>query len=130
MSRTPATREFSRMIVGWQVSPSLRTDLTLDALDMGLCARRRAGRDVAGLIHHSDRGVPSTGRSADPQAPSEVALHSNHTAVLAVRDSHSLVGRAFFGSSTHDVICDTCRSTRLLRRPGSAYPMSPRTGRS
>jgi putative transposase len=48
---------FSRMVVGWQVSTSLRTDLALDALDMGLWARRRAGQDVTGLIHHSDRGV-------------------------------------------------------------------------
>lgn len=48
---------FSRMIVGWQVSTSLRTDLALDALDMGLWARRRAGHDVTGLVHHSDRGV-------------------------------------------------------------------------
>nr|WP_234988005.1 IS3 family transposase [Demequina sp. NBRC 110056] len=48
---------FSRMIVGWQVSTSLRTDLALDALDMGLWARQRAGQDVSGLVHHSDRGV-------------------------------------------------------------------------
>ena len=48
---------FSRMIVGWQVFTSLRTDLELDALDMGLWARRRIGQDVTGLIHHSDKGV-------------------------------------------------------------------------
>ena len=48
---------FSRMVVGWQVSTSLRTDLALDALDMGLWARQRAGQEVAGLTHHSDRGV-------------------------------------------------------------------------
>ncbi len=43
---------FSRMIVGWRVSTSLRTDLALDALDQALAAR-----DVGeGLIHHSDRG--------------------------------------------------------------------------
>ncbi len=48
---------FSRLVVGWQVSTSLRTDLALDALDMGLWARRRAGQDTAGLVHHSDRGV-------------------------------------------------------------------------
>jgi putative transposase len=48
---------FSRLVVGWQVSTSLRTDLALDALDMGLWARQRAGHDVTGLIHHSDRGV-------------------------------------------------------------------------
>ena len=48
---------FSRMIVGWQVSTSLRTDLALDALDMGLWTRQRTGQDVTGLVHHSDRGV-------------------------------------------------------------------------
>ncbi len=48
---------FSRMVVGWQVSTSLRTDLALDALDMGLWARQRVGHDVTGLVHHSDRGV-------------------------------------------------------------------------
>jgi len=48
---------FSRLVIGWQVSTSLRTDLALDALDMGLWARRRAGQDVTGLTHHSDRGV-------------------------------------------------------------------------
>jgi putative transposase len=48
---------FSRLVVGWQVSTSLRTDLALDALDMGLWARQRAGQDVTGLTHHSDRGV-------------------------------------------------------------------------
>ena len=48
---------FSRRVVGWQVSTSLRTDLALDALEMGLWARRRAGQDTTGLVHHSDRGV-------------------------------------------------------------------------
>ena len=48
---------FSRLVIGWQVSTSLRTDLALDALDMGLWARQRAGQDVTGMTHHSDRGV-------------------------------------------------------------------------
>lgn len=48
---------YSRMIVGWQASTRMFTDLALDALTMGLFARRRAGQDVTGLIHHSDRGV-------------------------------------------------------------------------
>jgi putative transposase len=48
---------FSRRIVGWQVSTSLHTDLALDALEMGLWTRSRAGRDLSQLIHHSDRGV-------------------------------------------------------------------------
>ena len=48
---------FSRRIVGWQLSTSLRTELALDALEMGLWTRQRAGADLTSLIHHSDRGV-------------------------------------------------------------------------
>jgi putative transposase len=44
---------YSRFIVGWQASRSLRTDLALDALEMAIW-RRRAG--LEGLVHHSDRG--------------------------------------------------------------------------
>ena len=47
---------YSRFIVGWQASRSLRADLALDALEMGLWTRRRAGRDLSGLVHHSDKG--------------------------------------------------------------------------
>jgi transposase InsO family protein len=43
---------FSRMIVGWRSSRSLRADLALDALEMAIWARR----DLEQLIHHSDRG--------------------------------------------------------------------------
>jgi putative transposase len=48
---------FSRRIVGWQLSHNLYTDLALDALNMGIWCRRRAGADLSQLIHHSDRGV-------------------------------------------------------------------------
>jgi putative transposase len=48
---------FARRIVGWQLSTSLHTDLALDALNMGICARHREGADLAALVHHSDRGV-------------------------------------------------------------------------
>jgi transposase InsO family protein len=44
---------FSRRIVGWRVSNSLRSDLALDALEQALHARP----DTDGLVHHSDRGV-------------------------------------------------------------------------
>ena len=46
---------FSRKIVGWRVSSSLRAELALDALEMAIWSRR--SDDLAGLIHHSDRGV-------------------------------------------------------------------------
>ena len=48
---------YSRMIVGWQVSTRLYTDLALDALRMGIWRREHAGQDLSGLTHHSDRGV-------------------------------------------------------------------------
>jgi len=48
------TDVFSRYVVGWQASRSLRTDLALDALEMAIWARR--GERLDGLIHHSDRG--------------------------------------------------------------------------
>ena len=51
------TDVYSRRVVGWQLSKSLRTDLALDALEMGIWIRQRAGHDVSGLTHHSDRGV-------------------------------------------------------------------------
>ena len=47
------TDVFSRRIVGWRVSRSLRTDLALDALEQALYARAPGD----GLVHHSDRGV-------------------------------------------------------------------------
>ncbi len=51
------TDVFSRRVVGWQLSTSLRTDLALDALNMGLWIRAREGADTSALVHHSDRGV-------------------------------------------------------------------------
>jgi hypothetical protein len=43
---------YSRMIVGWGVSRSVKTELVLDALQQALHARVHKG----GLIHHNDRG--------------------------------------------------------------------------
>ncbi|MCT1724219.1 MULTISPECIES: IS3 family transposase [Kocuria] len=48
---------FSRRVVGWQLSTSLRTDLALDALEMGLWTRSHDGHDTSGVVHHSDKGV-------------------------------------------------------------------------
>ncbi len=46
---------FSRRVVGWRVSSSLRTDLALDALEMAIWTR--GSKMLNGLVHHSDRGV-------------------------------------------------------------------------
>jgi putative transposase len=48
---------FSRFVVGWQASRSLRSDLAIDALEMAVWNRQRDGADLTGLVHHSDRGV-------------------------------------------------------------------------
>jgi len=61
---------FSRMIVGWRVSSSLRTDLALDALEQALHARPHGD----GLVHHSDRGVQYLSiRYTDRLAEADVA---------------------------------------------------------
>ena len=51
------TDVYSRKILGWKVSFSLRTGLALDALNMAIYQRRREGMDTSGLVHHSDQGV-------------------------------------------------------------------------
>jgi putative transposase len=48
------TDAFSRRILGWRTSTTLRTDLALDALEMALWSRRK--EDLSGVVHHSDRG--------------------------------------------------------------------------
>ena len=50
------TDAYSRRIVGWHASRSLRTDLALNALEQAIWERHRAGASLDGLIHHSDRG--------------------------------------------------------------------------
>ena len=47
------TDVFSRKIVGWRVSNSLRSDLALDALEQAIHARP----DLSQLVPHSDHGV-------------------------------------------------------------------------
>jgi len=48
---------FSRAIVGWKAATTMRTDLVLDALEMAIWAR---GRDLKGLVAHSDAGSQYT----------------------------------------------------------------------
>jgi putative transposase len=50
----------SRRIVGWRTADAMPTDLPLDALEMALWTRQRAGETVHGLIHHSDAGSQYT----------------------------------------------------------------------
>ncbi|MFZ0325576.1 MAG: DDE-type integrase/transposase/recombinase [Actinomycetes bacterium] len=50
------TDVFSRRVLGWQCSTSLRTDQALDALEMAIWTRQRDGAELTRLAHHSDRG--------------------------------------------------------------------------
>ena len=66
---------YSRAIVGWRVMASLRAELALDALEMAIWSRRDEA--LAGLVHHSDRGVQYlsiryTERLAEAEAVSSV----------------------------------------------------------
>ncbi|MBR7741831.1 DDE-type integrase/transposase/recombinase [Phycicoccus sp. BSK3Z-2] len=47
---------YSRRIVGWRTHDRMPTELPLDALEMALWIRDRAGADVTGVVHHSDAG--------------------------------------------------------------------------
>jgi putative transposase len=51
---------FSRRLVGWRTAATMPTELPLDALEMALWVRARAGADVDGVIHHSDAGSQYT----------------------------------------------------------------------
>lgn len=51
---------YSRRIVGWRTAASMPTSLPLDALEMALWVRSRAGQDVTGVVHHSDAGSQYT----------------------------------------------------------------------
>jgi len=46
---------FSRKCIGWALSREINTQLTLNALEMGISKRKSFG--LLNLIHHSDRGV-------------------------------------------------------------------------
>lgn len=52
------TDVFSRAIVGWKVSDTLKAELALDALEMALWSRR--ARLSRALVHHGDRGMQYT----------------------------------------------------------------------
>ena len=59
---------YSRRVVGWQLSKSLRTDLALDALEMGLWTRQHAGQDTAGVDCTLGQGSSIPRRALHPAA--------------------------------------------------------------
>ncbi len=51
---------FSRRSDRWRTASAMPTQLPLDALEMALWTRARAGQDVDGVVHHSDAGCQHT----------------------------------------------------------------------
>jgi transposase InsO family protein len=93
------------MLVGWQASRSLRTDLALDALEMAIW-RRHGGLD--GLVHQSDRGS---------QASKYLAIR--YTERLAEAGAVTSVGSR--GDSFDNALAETIiglYKTELVRRRG------------
>jgi putative transposase len=59
---------YSRKIVGWSLGYTLQTSLVKEALEQALAIRR----PVAGLLHHSDRGIQYASSAF------QALLHSHH----------------------------------------------------
>ena len=80
----------SRMIVGWQIANHLRTDLTLDALEMALWRRDVTFGD---LTHHSDRGSQTRlkGSSQHRLVEQSVGVHRGPRRECASRGSCAVV---------------------------------------
>jgi putative transposase len=92
---------FARRIVGWRVATTLRTDLTLDALEQALHARP----DRDGLVHHSDRGVQY------------LALrYTERLATAGIAPSVGTVGDSYDNALAESVI--GLYKTEVIRRQG------------
>jgi transposase InsO family protein len=92
---------FSRKIVGWRATASLRTDLALDALEQALWARP----DTEGLIHHSDRGVQYLS-----------IRYTERLAAAGIEPSVGSIGDSYDNALAESVI--GLFKTELIRRKG------------
>ena len=96
---------FSRMITGWRAAKSMITDAVLDALEMGIWQRRRAGHELQGLVHHSDAGSQYTS-----------IRYTERLAEASVRPSIGSVGDLYDNALAESVI--GLFKTELIRRRG------------
>ena len=92
---------FSRMIVGWRVASSMRTELVLDAFEQAVHARR----DLEQLVHHSDRGCQYLS-----------LRYTERLAVAGVARSVGSVGDSYDNALAESVI--GLFKTEVIRRRG------------
>jgi putative transposase len=98
---------YSRRIVGWQFSTSMRTDLVLDALRMAL-TRRQTGADVQ-LVHHSDAGSQYTSFAFQQELDDHGVLAS----IGSVGDAFdNAMAESFVDSFKTELIADRVWRTR------------------
>jgi transposase InsO family protein len=88
---------FSRRIVGWRVSSSLRSDLALDALEQALYDRQLDG--VERLIHHSDRGTQLRFNRSSQHRTERGCDDDTKNAVATGRTSETALARPALGSA-------------------------------
>jgi putative transposase len=100
---------FSRFVVGWQASRSLRSDLAIDALEMAVWNRQRMGVYLGGLIHHSDRGVLLSLKGSSQHCLVGGIGRSSSRASAGVRHRRVLRGRVLRAKAT------PARSSRVWR---------------
>ena len=97
---------YSRFIVGWRVSNSLRTDLALDALEQAIWARRPDTADPdRRLVHHSDAGSQYLS-----------IRYSNRLAEAGISPSVGSVGDSYDNALAESVI--GLYKTELIRQRG------------
>jgi putative transposase len=98
---------FSRRVVGWQFSTSMRTDLVLDALRMAL-TRRPPGADVE-LVHHSDAGSQYTSFAFQQELDDHRVLQS----IGSVGDAYdNAMAESFVDTFKTELIADRVWRTR------------------
>jgi putative transposase len=96
---------FARVITGWRSSRSMSTDLVLDALEMGIWQRQRAGHSIQGLVHHSDAGSQYTS-----------IRYSERLAEAGAKPSIGSVGDSYDNAMAESII--GLFKTEVIRRRG------------
>ena len=96
------TDAYSRRIVGWQASTSLRSDLAINALEQAVWERNRTGASLHGLIHHSDRGGQGGFKWSSQHLDVEVC---DGQAAWVVGDADGEAGDAVAGASADSSGC-------------------------